>query len=422
MTREDVAAKLAELREAGRKLRRRPLGEIRRSLEQVFDGWRDPSSSWRRELALRLPGATGFTAAMVRQGLVLGLENWGGVEWRALVSSELGAAEEQDTCLVSGFDVTAVVLAGSIPMPTLLSMLSPLALRSPVLAKPASRDPVTPRVVARSVAEIDPELGRCLEVLDVPRGDAMDALLGAECVIATGSDESVAELAARVTPTQRLLVAGHRLSVAAFGSELRGEESIGRAVAELAIDVAMWDQLGCLSPVALYCDDADGGRSDRIAAALAEALSEAEARWPRGRIERVPAAAVARERSEAEMRAATGRPVRLYASEGTRWTVVREDDTERRPAPLHRFLRVVPVAGPAALLDALRAYAPHLASVGIAGFGSASDSIARSLAELGASRICPVGGMQCPPLSWRHEGRDVLRPLARLADLEASPA
>lgn len=419
MTPEDVAGKLAGLREAGRKLRRRPIGEIWTALGQVFDAWSDPGSPWRRELAARLPEVTGFTPPVVREGLALGLEDWDGAAWRALVTAELGDDEADDARICRGFDVTAVILAGSIPMPTLLSLLSPLALGSPVLARPASRDPLTPRLVARSLAEVDVELGRCLEVLDVPRGEATDALLTADCVVLTGSDETVAELAARVSPSQRLLVAGHRLSVAAFGPELRGDDETAQAVAELAVDVALWDQLGCLSPVAVYCDDADGRRADVVAAALAEALAEAESRWPRGHIDPVPAAAVARERSEAEMRAAAGRRVALYTGQGTRWTVVREDDARRRPAPLHRFVRVVPVAGRSALVDALRPYAPHLAAVGVAGFGEHRNAMAARFAALGASRVCPVGRMQCPPLTWHHEGRDVLRPLARLADLEA---
>ena len=69
----------------------------------------------------------------------------------------------------------------------------------------------------------------------------------------------------------------------------------------------------------------------------------------------------------------------------------------------------------ASLLDAIRPLGPHLAAVGVAGV---SAEIPSALAALGASRVCPIGAMQAPPLAWRHDNRGVLLPLARLADLE----
>ena len=100
----------------------------------------------------------------------------------------------------SGFSTTSVLLAGSIPMPTLLACLSPLVLRSPVLVKSASRDPVTPQLVANSIAEVDAELGRSIAVVEFPGSDVdcMRVFASADCVVATGSDETVAELAAHV--------------------------------------------------------------------------------------------------------------------------------------------------------------------------------------------------------------------------------
>ena len=193
---------------------------------------------------------------------------------------------------------------------------------------------------------------------------------------------------------------------------MRGH-ALAEAAAAIARDVSLWDQLGCLSPLAVY---AMGGPrdADRAAEALAEALAAAQERWPRGRVETAAAAAIANERSEAELRAAAGRDVALHA--GDSFTVVREEDTLPRPAPLHRFVRVHPVTDTASLIEAIRPLGPHLAAVGISGFGS--TEVARPLAALGASRVCPVGSMQAPPLAWRHDNRGVLLPMTRLADLE----
>ena len=95
-----------------------------------------------------------------------------------------------------------------------------------------------------------------------------------------------------------------------------------------------------------------------------------------------------------------------------------EEDARPRPAPLHRFVRVLPCRTPEGVGEALTPYGPHLAAVGVAGFGAAAPALARALAALGASRVCPLGAMQAPPLSWCHDGQGVLAPLARLTAVE----
>ena len=163
MTPKEIGRRLDELRAAGRALRRRPAAETLRALENLLDTWRDPRAACRQELEARLPEATGFTAATVREGLARGLDAWDGKALRDLVQRELGPPDRLDTAmrggtLASGFGATAVLLAGSIPMPTLVALIAPLALRSPVLAKSASRDPVTAPLIARTIRDVDPEL------------------------------------------------------------------------------------------------------------------------------------------------------------------------------------------------------------------------------------------------------------------------
>jgi hypothetical protein len=152
--------------------------------------------------------------------------------------------------------------------------------------------------------------------------------------------------------------------------------------------------------------------------ALALALADLEQRMPRGTVAPESAAAIQHERSDAELRSTDGSGVRVLASSGTQWTVVREAAATPRAAPLHRFVRVVPVAGVAGLLDALSPYARHLAGVAVAGFGAETASLSAALADLGASRICPPGRLQAPPLGWRREGLPVLGSLARVSDDE----
>jgi hypothetical protein len=436
MTARDIANRLEAVQEAGALLRRRTRSELVETLGQVLDGWADPNSRWRQALVAELPTATGFSTSTVRSGLAAGLDHWTADAFSQLASRELGAESEHvgaTTCRHAGFDSTAVVLAGSIPMPTLLSLIAPLALGSPVIAKAAARDRVTPNLVAESIADIDTELGRCVAIVDFARDDeaSTQALLSAGCVCATGSDGTIAALQAQVRPPRRIVFDGHRLSVAAIGNLLPADGlSDGRALHEtagrLAQDIAHWDQLGCLSPVVIYAVGITGGKgqgpselwADQLADALAAALVRAEQEWPRGEIDPGSARDVVRERSEAELRGAAGHNVRVMASDSTAWTVIRENGPELRPAPLHRFIRVVPVNGTDALVEALAPLGPHLAAVGVEGFGEQTPAVCRELAALGASRICRSGAMQSPPIGWHHAGRGVLASLARFSDIE----
>jgi len=413
--------RLEALRAAGAELRKRPALETLEALAAFFEGWSDETSTWRRDLAAELPAVTGFSPEVVSEGLRVGLGSWNGASFRALVADELGPDESLDgggAELVSGFDLTATFLAGSIPMPTLLAFAAPLALRSPVVAKTAARDPLTACHIARSIADCDELLGRCVAAVEFAHDDAAksDALLTADCVIATGSDATVAAISERARPLCRFVRYGHRLSVAAVGPDALHRSARADAARRLATDVALWDQLGCLSPVVVYAVGSDASSVDAFAEELAGALQEIEERLPRGVVGKAAAAQISQERAEAEMRAAAGARVAVHA--GARWTVIREDKARLRPAPLHRFVRVLPTRDSDELLSALAPLRPHLAAVGLEGFGGDLRSVAKALAALGASRSCPLGEMQSPPVAWRHDNRPVLIPLARFADLE----
>ena len=428
MTPGAIAEELDRLRAAGERLRRRTAREVLELLARLLDGWRDPGSAWRRRLEPELAAATGFAPAMLHEGLALALAGWSGEALLALVARELGEVTRLETgpweapaggVRVSGFETTSVLLAGALPTPSLLALLAPLVLRSPVLARPSSHDPVTARALARALAELDPELGACLSVVSFPSDDdaALGAFLCADCVVATGSDSTLASVAARVAPPRRLVGYGHRVSFAGLGPEVAGSAALRAAADRLSLDVALFDQLGCLSPVALFVVG-DAARAARAGEALAAALAEREARWPRGPAPPEVAAAIAAERSDAELRAAAGRPVALWRSRGTEWTVIVEADTLWRRAPLHRFLRLHPVPDVAACVAALAPHGPHLAGVALEGFGAAEPALAAALARLGASRLCRFGSLQAPPLGWHHDGRGVLAPLARFCDDE----
>lgn len=423
MSADAIRADLAALRGAGERLRARSLRDTLDAVARVFDLFNDPRSQPRRALQDALPSESGFSSQVVAAGLEHGLGRWTYDAAIALFERELGPIELLEsvaaTRCFSGFPVTATILAGAIPMPTLLAMTAPLFLRSPVIAKPGSRDRTSAQVVRNAISAIDADLGASVALAQFGRDDeaALAALLEADCVVATGSDDSVQRIAAAAAPPRRVLRYGHRLSLAAVGrAALRGKGLVDAAEA-LSVDVALWDQLGCLSPVAVYVAGS-AAEAAGVAEHLAAALSARERAWPRGTIDPAAAALTAHECSEAELRAAARGDVVLHGGGQARFTVVAEADATPRPAPLHRFVRVHSCGDASGVVDAITPFGPHLAAVGVAGFAEASQPLALRLAAIGASRICPLGTLQAPPLGWSHDNLGVLQPLARATDIE----
>jgi hypothetical protein len=79
---------------------------------------------------------------------------------------------------------------------------------------PAART-FLPRLFAHSLHEAEPKLASCLEIAEWSGGQAgLEEPLFAEadCVTATGSDETLAELRGRLPVRVRLLAYGHQVS------------------------------------------------------------------------------------------------------------------------------------------------------------------------------------------------------------------
>ena len=56
--------------------------------------------------------------------------------------------------------------------------------------------------------------------------------------------------------------------------------------------------------------------------------------------------------------------------------------------------------------------------MGLAAGGDRAQLLALQLAQWGVTRICRIGQMQDPPLTWRHDGRPALGDLVTWTDWE----
>ncbi len=190
-------------------------------------------------------------------------------------------------------------------------------------------------------------------------------------------------------------------------------------VAKVADDVIAWDQNGCLSPQVIYVEERGAVESDQFAMRLAAELARREEAEARGTISTTAAAAIASRRAIAEALAAHRADVKIWASpNSTAWTVVFEHDVRFQFSPLNRFIYVKPVPDAAAALLGADLVRDKVSTVGLGATPERARALALELGRWGASRVCPVGRMQNPPLTWRHDGRPPLGELLVWTDFE----
>jgi hypothetical protein len=410
---EQVRVAIGRIVVAGEALRSISLEERLHLVRLVLEDWTRADSPWRRELVTLFSEDSPFHEGTIREGLDAALRAWKPDALVECAMRELAPALHSDSLALSPFAWTAVLAGGGIPMPTLLSGLLPLILGSPVLLREASGDRVTAGLLKRSLEKRSEILAAAFEHISFASEDtAFAELLVAPCVVATGSDETIRSISNRLLPSQRFVAYGHQFSIGILGPHLpESEDSIKRISEAFALDIARWDQLGCLSPVVLYLVGLDPSTNESIANALASALENLQGTMPRGSMSTAVRAGHANEIAEARMREAEGLAT-LF--EGSDSVVVLEANTDPRPAPLHRFIRLMPVASLDRLEEALAPFSGHLSNVATTGFSpdQARDLI-EFLSRLGTSRLTNPGRLQTPPIDWPHDGMPLLTPMAR---------
>jgi len=401
----------------------------------VAEGWQRADSPFRQLALAEGPAKTGFQRATLEKGLDFFFKQFTRENFRALLAQELGDARRLDemcaaptdpnpsrAAMAVGPEFLVHIGAGNIPNPVLMSITLGLLTRSAQFVKCASGSSFLPRLFAHSIYEADHKLGACLEIAEWRGGHAAlaDALFAeADCVTATGTDETLAAVRAKLPVTRRFLGYGHRVSFGYVTGESLSALGAERIASSSADDVVAWNQLGCLSPHVIYVQRGGVVMPKTFAELLADELERREATEPRGDLPTELAGSIASRRAIYEVRAAHSLNTHLWRSENsTAWTVVYEEDARFQMSCLHRFIYVKAVAD---LTDALRAADPvrgKVSTVGIAATEDQAQEIATRLARWGATRVCPLGQMQNPPLTWRHDGRPSLGDLVTWTDWE----
>ena len=400
---------------------------------EVAKNWRQADDPFRKFALERGPAETGFSRATLAKGLDGFFRQLTPEKFAALLAQEFGdarrlegfvTADEKSNreAMVCTPEFLVHIAAGNIPNPTLTSMVFGLLTRSAQFVKCASGAAFLPRLFAHSIYDADHKLGACLELAEWRGGNINleNALFAeADCVTATGSDETLLAVRSQLPLRVRFVGYGQRVSFGFVAREVLSGVVGEQIVARTADDVVAWNQLGCLSPHVIYVQDGGQIAPDEFAALLAKELEQREAQEPRGELAMEEAAAIATRRSFYEVRAAHSPDTKHWTSrDSTAWTVVYEADAQFQLSCLNRFIYVKAVKDLPALLQAADSVCGKVSTVGIAAPDDQSQAIAMQLARWGVTRICPLGQIQNPPLAWRHDGRPALGDLVTWADLE----
>ncbi|HWD18643.1 MAG TPA: acyl-CoA reductase [Verrucomicrobiae bacterium] len=415
-------------------LEARPTKHIIRILDKVGREWLAADSPFRQMALEAGPAATGFSEAALAHGLDLFFRQLTVENLEALLRQELGQVYRLDEFQASPDDMSdrrmawaqgprllAHIAPGNIPSATLAQMVLGLLARSAQFVKCASGQTLLPRLFAHSLYEAEAKLGACVEVATWKGGaEHLEAALFAEsdCVVVTGSDETLASVRRRAPAQARFVGYGTRVS---FGYVTR--EALERRPQDVAKEaaraVAAWDQQGCLSPHDIYVETGGAADAEGFASALAEALAAMEQTHPRGVLPPREAAAIAQRRAFYEVRAAHSLETKMWASpESTAWTVILEHEPRFQVSCLNRFVYVKAAPNLETALQGAELVRDRVSTVGLACGALETAELAQRLARWGARRICPLGEMQNPPLAWRHDGRPALGDLLTWCDWE----
>lgn len=294
--------------------------------------------------------------------------------------------EELDQLFASASTMTAprvaVVLSANVFVGALRAIAFARACAPHVTVRPSRRDPTFARALVEAVDDRSIVLDEALDVAAVREGE----------IHVYGRDDTIADVRARAKVPVRGHGSGMGLAAISEHADLE------RAANELARDVVIFDQRGCLSPRIAFVlgDDARGGA---FADALHEALERLEEAVPRGAV-------------PAEERAAAGRYLATMTV-ASRALVGRAHGIGVAPldAPLllpppYRHVHVAPVRGPDAAARLAAPYARALTTIG----GDDGPLRAALASALGVRvRSAALGRMQRPPLDGPVDLRDLGR-------------
>ncbi len=290
-----------------------------------------------------------------------------------------------------------IILAGNVFTACLQPFAMALGVGIPIICKPASEQWAFPWLFRRALQHVEPDLAEALGIVTFSRNDVemMDAFLdSAMLAVVYGGDDTIRMVRRKAPATCRLVEHGHGISLAYLDQHSLHDRTLAK---ELALDIAAYDQHGCLSPQVVWLEaGAPAAHKYEFLTSLHEELSRLEMLLPRGPLDEGAAAAQMQWRGVAVCIA------QLF--EASAHAIAYSPNGDLDSGPGFRNILVCDCAGPEEFTRLIAPYGAHLKQVGLACSPQVARQILETLAPNQSPRLCPVGQMQKPPFTGYTEG------------------
>ncbi|HEY6421288.1 MAG TPA: acyl-CoA reductase, partial [Candidatus Binataceae bacterium] len=373
------------------------------ALKATLALWRERGFERRSRAIGRIAAHTGFSLPLLEESL------------DALMSpftdsalDSLAAAIGDGATRRSVAPVIAFVMAGNVTGAGMHEVVAALVGGAGAVLKSASGEPVFWAEFARTIRDIDAEVGARVAVFNWPRAAVEStAALRANCdlLVAYGDDATVASFARH----PRVIAFGSRVSGAAISESVSALPDMDGIADALARDVTLFEQLGCLSPHHVFVQEPShgsrAGTARDFAARLAAALDHLAVRLPPpAKLPLNDAASVLHAREIARWRRIGGESVDLFEGGRLGWTVICDAAAGFTVSPGFRTVCVSAFRDDADFRARVAPAAGRLEAFAVAGSADERARLGEILHEFGVTYLAAPGEMQSPPLTWRHGG------------------
>ncbi|MGH7925668.1 MAG: acyl-CoA reductase [Candidatus Binatus sp.] len=371
------------------------------ALAHALGLWRDRNYARRRDAIAAIASSAGYSVATLENSIDALLKPFTSDALKSF-AARMSAKGRHDRPKTVGF-----ITAGNIAGAGIHEIAIALIAGAGVIVKTASAEPIFFAEFARTLAEIDRGAGSSIEVYHWGRARAdLTAALIANCerVVAYGDDLTIESLHNR----PNVIGFGSRVSAAAVAAGAIVHARIDGVAQALARDVALFEQLGCLSPHQVFVVSPDIEPARELAIRMSAALERLAESMPPARIPLSDAAEIRGVRERARWRAIAGERLELFEARGLEWTVVFEPRAALNDpfniSPGFRTVHVTGVRDAREFRDRLTGVAQRIEAIAVAGDEREAADIRATIEEVGIPYVCEPGAIQSPPLDWRHGG------------------
>jgi len=366
------------------------------ALARAFELWRDRDYARRRDAIAAIADSARYSVALLENSIDVLLKPFTDNALKAM-AARISADNRNNKPKTVGF-----IAAGNVAGAGIHEIAIALIAGARVLIKTASAEPIFFEEFACTLAEVDRVAGARIEVLNWgrERTDLTDELIAkCERVVAYGDDATIESLRNR----SNVIGFGSRVSAALIDASC-----IDGAAELLARDVALFEQLGCLSLHQVFVVSPDDHVARNLATNMSEALERLAVSMPPARIPIRDAAEIRGVRERARWRAISGEPIELFEGRGLEWTLVFEAEADSfRVSPGFRTVHVSGLRDIAEFRDRIGKMSGRIEAIAVAG-----DDCEIEARAMGIPYVCAPGEMQSPPLDWRHGGGGFLDMMA----------